>query len=416
MMLYETLWRNRLPDAFVALLTLCCALTASGQSSIPGVKPTIKSQTPLAVANEEVSVPQTAVFAAGCFWSVETDFERAPGVIDIVSGYTGGRSKSPTYKTYSGGGHREAVLITYDPKAITYAGLIEFLLKHSNPIDRGGSFVDRGSNYTAAIYYANDDEKKIAQDIIKKFDAMKVFRTAITVPLIKRSTFYPAEVYHQDYHSKNPGGYSDYRATCGRDTFILKHWGAKADFLSLPSSFPPIDLTPTNSEETEKNAALLKPWVDFKKPPAATLKKKLNKLQFQVTQEEFTEKAFESPLCNEKAPGIYVDVVSGEPLFSSRDKVEAKDSWPSFSRPIISSAVLVYRVGTRLETYIEVRSPRAESHLGRLLVVDPKAIEQSEKRFSINGAALRFISLDKMAEEGYGEFLPFVKAAAKQED
>lgn len=412
-MLHETITRRGFALLFIANLA-ACSTGAFGQEPKPAGGPE-KSAPRRSASAGELTTPQTAVFAAGCFWCVESDFERAPGVLEIVSGYTGGRNKNPNYKTYSGGGHREAVLVTYDPQEITYAGLVEYLIKHCNPIDKGGSFVDRGLGYTAAIYYENEDEKKAAEAVIKKFDAMKVFRTAITVPVIKRSTFYPAEGYHQDYHTKNPGGYADYRATCGRDEYIIKLWGAKADVLSFPGSFPPIALESVSEKEAEKALALLKPWASFKKPAEASLKKKLSKIEFQVTQEEATEKPFESPLNKEKGEGIYVDIVSGEPLFSSRDKVEAKDGWPSFSRPIVSGAILAYRVGTRMETYIEVRSPRAESHLGRLFVADPTAIEQTEKRFTINGAALRFISLDKMAEEGYGEFLPLLKAAAKEE-
>lgn len=401
-----------------ALLSLAVlasySTTAFGQETSPVEKPAEKTAK-RDIAKDEASSPKTAVFAAGCFWCVESDFERAPGVLDIVSGYTGGRSKNPNYKTYSGGGHREAVIVTYDPNQVTYAGLVEYMLKHCNPIDKGGSFIDRGLGYSAAIYYENDDEKKAAEAVIKKFDAMKVFRTAITVPVIKRSTFYPAEGYHQDYHSTNPANYADYHATCGRDEFVRKIWGAKADVLSLPGAFPPIEFETASESDKKKAQDLLKPWASFKKPAEAALKKKLSKIEFQVTQEEATEKPFESPLNKEKGEGIYVDIVSGEPLFSSRDRVASTDGWPSFSRPIVSGAVLVYRVGTREATYIEVRSPRAESHLGRLFVADPTAIEQAEKRFTINGAALRFISLDKMAEEGYGDFITLFKAAAKEE-
>jgi peptide methionine sulfoxide reductase msrA/msrB len=365
---------------------------------------------------EKVAAPQTAVFAAGCFWSVETDFERCPGVIEVVAGYTGGKSKNPTYKTYASGAHREAVLITYDPREITYAGLVEFLIKHSNPVDRGGAFVDRGANYSPAIYYANDDEKKIAEGVIKKIDAMKVLRSAITMPVVKRSVFYPAETYHQDYHHKNPEGYASYRSTCGRDEFIFKTWGAKADLLSLPGSFPPIELNDEAEKERVKEEALLKSWGQFKKPAAAALKKKLTKAQFLVTQEMGTEKAFDSLLWNETRDGIYVDIVSGEPLFSSRDKLDLKDGWPTFSRSIVPSTVIAFKVGTKEQAYVEARSKFADSYLGRVILTDAGIGEKPVKRFIINGAALRFISLDKMAEEGYGEFVPFVKPAAKQEE
>lgn len=363
----------------------------------------------------KTATPQTAVFAAGCFWSVETDFERCPGVVEVVAGYTGGKSKNPTYKTYESGAHREAVLITYDPREITYAGLVEFLIKHSNPIDRGGAFVDRGANYSPAIYYANDEEKKIAEEVIKKIDSMKVFRSAITLPVVKRSVFYPAEAYHQDYHRKNPDGYAAYRSNCGRDEFIQKTWGAKADILALAGSFPAIELDEAPITDQEKYEKALQPWVGFKKPTAAALKKKLSKAQFLVTQEMGTEKAFDSPLWNEKGEGIYVDVVSGEPLFSSRDKLDVKDGWPTFAKPILPGAAKAFRVGTKDISYVEVRSRFADSYLGRLTRIDVSGSEKTDNRFSINGAALRFVMLEKMAEEGYGDFVSFVRSQPQQE-
>ncbi len=401
------------PRILVAALIFANVSHLAAQELKAGKEPT---KTAKQGDKEKAAEPQTVIFAAGCFWSVETDFERCPGVLEVVAGYTGGKSKNPTYKTYASGAHREAVLITYDPREITYAGLVEFLIKHSNPVDRGGAFVDRGANYSPAIYYANEEEKKTAEEVIKKIDAMKVFRSAITLPVVKRSVFYPAEAYHQDYHHKNPDGYAAYRSGCGRDEFILKTWGAKADLLSLPGSFPEIELDDEAEKESLKEEALLKTWENFKKPTAAALKKKLTKAQFLVTQEMGTEKAFESPLWNEAKEGIYVDVVSGEPLFSSRDKLDLKDGWPTFSRSIVPTAVKAFKVGTKEVAYVEARSKFADSYLGRLIMTDARGDEKSEKRFSINGAALRFISLDKMAEEGYGEFTPLVKPAAKQEE
>lgn len=362
---------------------------------------TARAQTPL---QPDAKEPPTAVFAGGCFWSVETDFERAPGVLDVVVGYTGGRTKNPTYKTYAVGGHREAVLVTYDPKEITYAGLVEFLIKHSNPTDRGGSFVDRGLGYTAAIYYANEEEKRIAEEVIAKIEAMKVFRSAITIPVLQRTTFWPAEDYHQDYHRKNPIGYGAYRSGCGRDEFIFKHWGTRADFLSLPGAFPSLELE--SKKEVDAAKKLLAPWADFEKPSDAALKKKLTKLQYLVTQEQGAERPFESALLKEKRDGIYVDVVSGEPLFSSRDKIDGGDGWPAFSKSIVPGAVKAFRVGTKLASYVEVRSPIAESYLGRLVEAAPG---DDSKRYSIQGAALRFVPVDKMAEEGYGDFIAFTK-------
>jgi len=181
---------------------------------------------------------KTAVFAGGCFWCIESDFEKAPGVLDVASGYGGGTMRNPTYLTYAYGKHREVILVTYDPRKVTYAGLVEFLLKHVNPVDRGGSFIDRGQQYSPAIYYENDDEKAAAQRVIKAIDDMKVLRSKIAVAVLPRTAFWPAEEYHQDYHDKNPEKYAQYRARCGRDSFVKRIWGDEADKLTLPGAYP----------------------------------------------------------------------------------------------------------------------------------------------------------------------------------
>jgi len=182
--------------------------------------------------------PLTAVFAGGCFWCVESDFEHLPGVLEVVSGYVGGRTKKPTYQNYKTGGHREAVRITYDPKRITYAGLVEFLIKHIDPTDRTGSFIDRGTNYSSAIYYANSDEDKEAKRVIDVINGWKIFRESFSIDIVELKTFWPAEKHHQDYARNSPNKYAEYRATCGRDPFIAKVWGQRANRLELPGSVP----------------------------------------------------------------------------------------------------------------------------------------------------------------------------------
>lgn len=182
--------------------------------------------------------PLTAVFAGGCFWCVESDFEHLPGVLEVVSGYVGGRTKKPTYQNYKTGGHREAVMITYDPKKITYAGLVEFLIKHIDPTDRTGSFIDRGTNYSSAIYYANADEKIEAKRVIDAINGWNVFRESFSVDIVELKPFWPAEKHHQNYAKNSPNKYSDYRATCGRDPFIAKVWGQRANRLELPGALP----------------------------------------------------------------------------------------------------------------------------------------------------------------------------------
>lgn len=198
--------------------------------------------TPLVThAAEPADLPagsKTAIFAGGCFWCTETDFLKAPGVLQVVSGYSGGTMKNPNYYTYAYGKHREVSLVVYDPKKVTYAGLVEYLIKHVNPVDKGGSFIDRGPQYSSAIYYDTDEEKEAAQRVIKAINDRKVLRGKIAIPVVPRSEFWPAEEYHQDYHTKNPEKYAQYRARCGRDAFVKRVWGDEADKLTLPGAYP----------------------------------------------------------------------------------------------------------------------------------------------------------------------------------
>ncbi len=354
---------------------------------------------------------ETALFAAGCFWSAETDFEKLPGVVTVVAGYSGGRSKNPTYEDYSAGGHREVILVSYDPKRITYSGLVEFLLKHVDPLDRGGTFVDRGTRYAPAIYFADEEEKASARRVIRAIDAMKVFSKLIALPLLPRGEFWPAEEYHQDYHSRNAGSYAKYRSTCGRDEFVWKHWGERANELTLPESFP--DQVAPNSQtiaarvdrtgnlESKQDS---RPWEQFQKPSVAALRKQLSTLQFRVTQQSYTEAAFKNPYWNQHEPGIYVDIVSGEPLFSSQDKFESGTGWPSFVKPLVADYVEYRDDYTEKQFRIEVRSKRGDSHLGHVFADGPP--DRGGLRFCMNSASLKFIPKAKLRQEGYGDFEP----------
>lgn len=359
----------------------------------------------------------TAVLAGGCFWCVESVFEKCPGVIEVVSGYSGGRAARPTYQNYSTGGHREVVMVIYDPKKVTYAGLVEFLIKHINPWDKAGSFIDRGRNYSPAIYYETPEEKKLAEQVIKAIDDMKVYKKSINVPLIARKAFWPAEDYHQNYHNTNTANYLAYRQTCGRDPFIIEHWGDKADELILPISFPegvkPNGNTAVEDKSTknEKPDGSMKdasgensdkPWTKFVKPTRQELKKRLTRSQYEVTQEKGTEIPFSNKFWNHHEPGIYVDIVSGEPLFSSMDKFDSGTGWPSFVRPIEQNGISTDVDFTNGTQRIEVRSRIADSHLGH--VFDDGPPQQGGLRFCINSAALRFVPVEDLQKEGYGDY------------
>lgn len=353
---------------------------------------------------------ESAVFAGGCFWCVETDFEKAPGVVDVISGYSGGRSASPTYKTYASGGHREVVFVMYDPTQVTYAGLVEYFIKHIDPLNRHGQFNDKGLQYSPAIYYANDQEKAEAQRVMDAIDAMKVYRGKIGVALEERAAFWPAEEYHQNYHHKNGLKYQFFRLASGRDAYVNKHWGPRASKLEVAGAFPEgassdglsLDATSPESRSGDSEPED-KPWEKFRKPGLVELRKSLTPIQFKVTQQDGTEPAFRNEYWDNKKQGIYVDIVSGAPLFSSLGKFESGTGWPSFVAPIDADAVIYKNDRKLFYTRVEVRSRYGDSHLGHVFDDGPVAL--GGKRFCMNSAALRFIPKEKMEEEGYAEYL-----------
>ncbi len=364
--------------------------------------------------SEKSAIPQreSAVFAGGCFWCVESDFERLPGVVDVISGYSGGRSKMPTYETYASGGHREVVFVLYDPTQVTYAGLVEYLIKHIDPLNRHGQFNDKGLQYSPAIYFASEQERTEAQRVIEAIDAMRVYRGKIGVVLEPREAFWPAEEYHQNYHHKNGMKYQFFRLASGRDAFVNKHWGVRANNLELPGAIPKEasagDSTGTSSTEhsdIDNSLAVAeeKPWLKFEKPKGAELRKKLTPMQFKVTQQDGTEQAFRNEYWDNKKEGIYVDLLSGAPLFSSTSKFESGTGWPSFVMPIDRDAVTFKSDRKMFVTRTEVRSRYGDAHLGHVFDDGPVAL--GGKRYCMNSAAMRFVPKEKMEEEGYGDYL-----------
>ncbi len=314
------------------------------------------------ISSDPVAVTKSAVLAGGCFWCVEADFEKLPGVLFVVSGYTGGTTENPTYKNYAAGGHREVVEVTYDSAKVEYPELVRYLIQHSDPTDGEGSFYDRGSEYAPALYYENEEEKATAEGVIREIEAKKIYEKPLALEVLPRTRFWPAEEYHQDYYKKNPIRYRYYRNASGRDAFIEKYWSKKAE-----------------------------------------LKKRLTSLQYRVTQEEGTEPPFDNEYDKNTAEGIYVDIVSGEPLFSSKDKYDSGTGWPSFVKPISSDAVVLYEDRDVFGVRTEVRSRYADSHLGHLF--DDGPVDRGGKRYCMNSAALRFIPKDEMETKGYGEYL-----------
>lgn len=309
---------------------------------------------------------QLATFAGGCFWCIVSPFQKMPGVIKVESGYTGGRCKNPTYEEVCSDttGHYEAVQVTYDPAVIPYDRLLDVFWRQIDPTDPGGQFNDRGQSYQTAIFYHNDEQKQKAEASKKALEQSFRFEIPIATQIIPASDFYPAEEYHQDYHRKNPVHYTMYRMGSGREGFIRKHWSKEKD--------------------------------------RELLKQKLTKTQYDVTQHDATEPPFDNEYWNNKREGLYVDIVSGEPLFSSLEKFDSGCGWPSFTRPIRWDSLEEKSDLSHGMVRTEVRSKEADSHLGHVFTDGP---DPEGLRYCINSAALRFILKEDLEKEGYGEYV-----------
>lgn len=309
---------------------------------------------------------QLATFAGGCFWCMVSPFEGMPGIIKVVSGYTGGHKENPTYQEVCSEttGHYEAVQITYESTLFPYEKLLQLYWSQIDPTDPGGQFHDRGSSYRTAIFYHNEEQEEKAQLSKDELEKSGRFAKPIVTQILPASVFYAAEEYHQGYHKKNPLHYKGYRKGSGREDFIEENWQQKKD--------------------------------------AKKLKEELTSLQYEVTQNNGTEPAFNNEFWDHKEEGLYVDIVSGEPLFSSLEKFDSGCGWPSFTKPLHSNQVKEKSDYTHFMVRTEVRSKGGDSHLGHVFNdgPGPKGL-----RYCINSAALRFIPKADLEKEGYGEYV-----------
>ncbi|MBP2615929.1 peptide-methionine (R)-S-oxide reductase MsrB [Chryseobacterium jejuense] len=312
-------------------------------------------------------------FAGGCFWGTEHFFQQIRGVVGTEVGYANGKTQNPTYEEVVSHttGFAETVKVKYDPEQVDLKLLIDLYFKTIDPTSLNQQGNDRGDQYRTGIYYTDKADEALIKGEVQKL--AKGYSKPVVVETIPLKNFYKAEDYHQDYLDKNPGGYCHIE----------------------PGLF-----------EMAKKANPLPKATTYQKQDKKVLKQKLTAEQYNVTQENGTERAFQNEYWNETREGIYVDITTGEPLFISTDKFESGCGWPSFSKPITKSLIDEKLDRTHGMTRVEVRSKIGDAHLGHLFTDGPE--DKGGLRYCINSASLKFIPKAEMEPKGYGKYLPLL--------
>ncbi len=360
------------------VLSACSVSVGPSDESNSGVS---QDSTPKPLPAQSVDVEQlkeeldlkSIYLAGGCFWGVEEYMSRIAGVYDSASGYANGQTENPSYEDvlYKDTGHAETVRVLYDEKQVTLDELLTKFFKVVDPTTLNRQGNDSGTQYRSGIYFESPEDEEIAKAHIEKLKSE--YSSDIVVEVLPLDNFYLAEDYHQDYLVKNPGGYCH------------------------------IDLGAATVEEGE----LVKPSL-YPLPEMSEIEQNLTELEFDVTQNGATEKSFTHPYNDNKDPGIYVDIVTGEPLFASSDKYDSGSGWPSFTRPITPDVVTEHDDSSWGMSRTEIKSRSGDSHLGHVFNDGPA--DDGGLRYCINGASLRFVPYEDMVAEGYGYLRHLVKS------